>query len=93
MVCLCGRYGADFVTALSTVRSSNKNGAFITSCICHGCPWLELKLDNRSAYELYGAWYADAAHTSEHVHIDPSLTPNSGGELQKEFPTYCVPFP
>ena len=33
-------YGSDFLEALQPViDSAPKNGAFITSCVCHGCPW------------------------------------------------------
>ena len=67
-----------------------RNGAFITSCICHGCPWEQLALENRTSYEHYAAWYEGSAGT--HVHVDDG-PPNGGGALQRQFPTYCLPFP
>jgi hypothetical protein len=37
------QYGSDFLEALKPViESAPKNGAFITSCVCHGCPWSEV---------------------------------------------------
>ena len=36
------RYGKDFLADFAPVSQGagqDKNGAFITSCICHGCPW------------------------------------------------------
>ena len=33
------QYGIDFLAALlPVIASAPKNGAFITSCVCHGCP-------------------------------------------------------
>merc|ERR1719267_70213 len=32
-------YGTDFMRQFEPVTKATKNGAFITSCICHGCPW------------------------------------------------------
>ena len=52
------RYGDDFLAALQpVVDSAPKNGAFITSCICHSCSWATLKLDGASSYTHYSRWY------------------------------------
>ena len=87
------QYGDDFLSAFAPVQAKAQNGAFITSCICHGCPWPDLALENRTSYELYAAWYEDTAvESASHVHVDAG-PPNGGGALQKQFPTYCLPFP
>ena len=56
------QYGADFLTALQPVIASQaRNGAFITSCICHGCPWSTVKTgasgDVKTSYGHYAAWH------------------------------------
>ena len=51
-------YGKEFVRDFAPVEASRKNGAFITSCICHGCPWagdtLAVGSSSPSPYEAYG---------------------------------------
>merc|ERR1711988_1414458 len=39
------QYGEDFLDQFKPVQSEPKNGAMITSCICHGCPWDQLELN------------------------------------------------
>ena len=56
------QYGSDFLEALKpAVASAPKNGAFITSCICHGCPWDVLTTgtpgDTKTSYGHYAAWH------------------------------------
>jgi hypothetical protein len=82
------QYGADFVTALAAVSAEPKNGAFITSCICHGCDWATLALDNATSYQHYARWYHGTADGGT-VHVDKRM-PNGGGEIKL---TTCMPFP
>ena len=43
------------------MRSSPRNGAFITSCVCHGCPWPTVTTgisgDAKTSYQHYAAWH------------------------------------
>ena len=61
-----------------------RNGAFITTCICHGCDWTDLEMDGKTSYAHYAAWAASLANGSaavgEHVHID-RRPPDGGGAL------------
>jgi hypothetical protein len=53
-------YGADFMQQFQPVAAEQKNGAFITSCICHGCPWSSLVLDGMTSLQHYARWHAGA---------------------------------
>lgn len=100
------QYGSDFLEALQPViASAPKNGAFITSCICHGCPWSTITTgtagDTKTSYNYYAAWHSAVAASprgqkvgaaeggGSTIHID-SRAPNGGGELKNPM---CVPFP
>ena len=92
------QYGEDFLDALKPViESAPKNGAFITSCLCHGCPWSTVTTgasgDTKTSYGHYAAWHsalvAGAVAEGSTVHID-SRAPNGGGELKDPM---CAPFP
>ena len=71
-----------------------QNGAFITSCVCHGCPWAGLALSNRTSFAHYADWHRGKTKGAEAVHVDDG-PPNGGGALQREFPDYpgCLKFP
>ena len=83
------QYGTDFLDAFAPVRSNAKNGAMITSCICHGCPWPELTLENRTSYQHYAAWAEGSDVGAAAIHID-SRQPNGGGKITS---SSCKPFP
>lgn len=56
------KYGSDFLKALKPVIDSGpKNGAFITSCVCHGCPWDVVTTgtpgDTKTSYGHYASWH------------------------------------
>jgi len=76
------RYGSDFLEQFAPVQSESKNGAMITSCICHGCPWPELKVEGTRAYQLYSDWYYGKTSGAAAIHID-SRGPNGDGALDK----------
>ena len=76
-------YGADFMTDFAQVMADSKNGAFITSCICHGCPWpnaTALSIDGKSVYNHYADWMAGRTTGKDSIHID-TRTPNGGGAI------------
>ena len=73
-------YGDDFLDQFAAVQGYDKNGAFITSCICHGCPWTDLSLDGKLAYDHYADWYYGATTGADAIHIDHRL-PNGNGTL------------
>ena len=83
------QYGEDFLEDFKAVQADPKNGAMITSCICHGCPWPDLTLEGKTTYQHYAAWAAGNDTGAAAVHIDPR-TPNGGGTM-----TYsqCSKFP
>jgi hypothetical protein len=73
------KYGQAFMDDFQPVTKQAKNGAMITSCICHGCNWNSITLDNKNSYEHYAEWYEGTAPVSN-FHIDPDL-PNGGGKM------------
>jgi|TARA_B110000208_G_scaffold5674_1_gene7296 hypothetical protein len=92
------QYGADFLTQFKPLRSEAKNGAFITTCICHGCAWNELK-DNwaggkgLTSYQHYAAWMVHNVTGADALTVDTrppngggAITPAGGGAGCKKFP-------
>ncbi len=76
-------YGVDFLAQLDALRADPKNGAFITSCICHGCPWSDpaaLNIDNKSVYQHYAAWAAGETSGADSIHID-TRGPNGDNQI------------
>ena len=85
-------YGAAFEKDFRAVSSHEKNGAFITSCICHGCPWSDasaLSIEGVSPWKAYGEWYTGKARGSHAVHVD-TRNPNGGGAITHPA---CAKFP
>jgi hypothetical protein len=71
------QYGSDFLDALQpVVDSAPKNGAFITSCVCHGCPWSSVttgtKGDAKTSWQHYADWHQ--AHRVQ-VNLSSSSAP------------------
>eukprot|EP00656_Telonema_subtile_P044991 TRINITY_DN51256_c0_g1_i2.p1 TRINITY_DN51256_c0_g1~~TRINITY_DN51256_c0_g1_i2.p1 ORF type:complete len:274 (-),score=52.73 TRINITY_DN51256_c0_g1_i2:227-1048(-) len=87
------QYGKDFLTQFAPVSSAAKNGAFITSCICHGCPWSNETalnfVEGMAPYKAYARWMAGVDAGKDAIHVDPRL-PNGGGEIQN---SACKAFP
>ena len=88
------QYGDDFLSQFGPVGKEGKNGAMITSCICHGCPWSTLTTSaegdgGKTSYEHYADWYYGKTSGEGAVHIDPRL-PNGGGALTDP---HCTVFP
>ena len=81
------QYGADFLTQLapfvapSSSTTEQTHGGFITSCVCHGCPWADLVLKNKTSYEWFADWYYGKTPGGEaSMHIDHRL-PDGNGSL------------
>lgn len=86
------QYGKDFMSQFNAIVPKNpKNGAMITSCICHGCPWNTLTTgrDAKTAYQHYAEWMSGATHGAGAIHID-QRTPNGGGAITDP---HCKKFP
>jgi hypothetical protein len=92
-------YGSSFLSPpnVGAVEHEPQNGAFITSCVCHGCPWYYLRSgwsDNRTSFEHYADWHQGRTKGAAALHVDRG-PPNGGGVLHKQFPGYpgCLQFP
>jgi len=83
------QYGADFLKEFQPMLSEEKNGAAITTCICHGCEWDQLMIGNMSAYEHYADWFYGKTKGTAAIHID-DRKPNGGGNITLKS---CYPFP
>ena len=83
------QYAVDFLRQLAPVLKQPRNGAAITSCICHGCPWDSLFLEGRTLHEHYVAWLKGEASGAEAIHIDNSTWPNGDGAIALR----CQAFP
>jgi len=69
--------------------SADKNGAFISSCVCHGCPWDRDALDGKTSYEWYADWFYGKTNGAASFHID-ERSPNGDGTFNY---SECTPFP
>jgi len=83
------QYGQDFLDQLKPVKSEPKNGAFITSCICHDCPWEQLVLANKTAYQHFADWHYGRTSGAKAIHVDPR-GPDGEGSIKLD---KCDPFP
>jgi len=81
------KFGASFLRELAPVLKP-QNGAFITTCICHGCSWYALTLENKTALEHYVDWSQGRTTGKDAKHLDPSLSPDGVGNAFK-----CSPWP
>jgi len=87
-------YGALFLDEVAPVGGAgSRNGAFITTCICHSCPWSDLVLNNKTADEHYADWFYGKTSGASAKHVDIRM-PNGDGTLNEQ-PKYtrCDPFP
>lgn len=73
------QYGKDFLADLHPVVQESHNGAFITSCICHGCDWADLSVDKKTSYSYYADWYYGKG-SGANVTVD-TRGPNGDGAL------------
>ena len=89
------QYGADFLASFQTAvveahGHNNSHGAFISTCICHACPFPTLELGGKTSFEHYTSWYVGAtAGGADSMHID-TRPPNGGGTLKDNL---CAAFP
>jgi hypothetical protein len=82
-------YGASFLTQFAPVRAASKNGAFISTCICHACPFPTLVLDGKTSFQHYAAWYEGSTTGADSIHVD-TRGPNGDGTLTDPL---CLKFP
>lgn len=86
-------YGADFLKQVAPVGGAgSRNGGFITTCICHGCPWSQLTLANQTAISHFADWFYGRTSGVDAMHIDTRM-PNGDGTLSGATWTRCDPFP
>lgn len=86
-------YGADFLTQLRPVGGAGShNGGFITTCICHGCPWADLELEGKTADAHFADWFYGRSSGAAALHVDTRM-PNGGGTLGGKALHACDPFP
>ena len=84
------QYGVDFLADWApVVPTSGRNGAFITTCICHGCNWTSFVLDGKNAYAHYADWVMGVTTGNASLHVDMRL-PNGGGGMAGP---HCAAFP
>jgi len=85
------QYGKDFLAQFAPVQAEGKNGAMITSCICHGCSWSSLTTQDGglNSYQHYAAWYNGSTTGAASVHID-TRGPNGDGDIKD---TRCSKWP
>jgi len=91
------QYGMDFVDQFVSIEHAGHNGAFITSCICHGCDWYSTAYvdDNSSDSKLsplqhYAKWVHGETSGFDSIYIDKEIIPNQGGKLDGK--DRCEPF-
>jgi hypothetical protein len=82
-------YGADFMQQFQPVAAEQRNGAFITSCICHGCPWSTLALNGLTSLQHYAHWHAGTIVHPQSIAVD-QRGPNGDGAITDKL---CLPFP
>ena len=76
------RYGNDFLRQFSFVRQNKRNGAFITSCVCHGCSWYShgpLDVAGKSPMQAYTRWLAGIDAGGAAVTVDKRGPNGDGG--------------
>lgn len=84
-------YGMSFLSqfAAANRQAADRNGAFISTCICHACPFPTLELEGKTAFQHYAAWYLGQTTGLSSVHID-MRPPNGGGQIVDSL---CAKFP
>ena len=78
------QYGADWLAAFPRqALLAGGHGAFVTSCVCHGCPWATLTAGagaNLTAWQAVAAWYSGETVGDANLHID-ARGPNGDGSI------------
>jgi len=77
-------YGGAFLSALAPVLAEEqRNGAFVTSCICHACDWGSLALGGKTATAHFSDWYHGRTSGANATALD-ARGPNGDGALGRE---------
>lgn len=85
------QYGDDFSAQFAAVaNASGRHGAFISTCICHACPFPTLTLHGRTAFEHYAAWHEGRTPGGQASMQIDTRPPNGGGALTDPL---CATFP
>jgi len=76
------QYGEDFLEQFEPghVEDWSINGGFITTCVCHGCPWPNLFLEGLNSYQHYRNWVVGETGGKDSYQID-RRPPNGNGTL------------
>ena len=82
-------YGASFLEQFAPLQAIKRNGAFISTCICHACNWSTLMLQGKTAFEHYAAWYQGDTVGAASMHVDTRM-PNGNGTITDKL---CSKFP
>eukprot|EP01043_Picozoa_sp_COSAG02_P009144 COSAG02_NODE_306_length_25175_cov_76.540118_5_plen_166_part_00 len=84
------QYGTDFLVQWQRVVPVNgRNGAFITTCICHGCNWTSFVQEEKNSYAHYADWVHGVTNGNASLHVD-MRPPNRGGAIADP---HCATFP
>ena len=84
------QYGVDFLDQWDqVVPTSGRNGAFITTCICHGCNWTAFVQQGKNSYAHYADWTHGVTRGNASLHVD-MRPPNGGGAIADP---HCASFP
>lgn len=84
------QYGVDFLDQWDpVVPTSGRNGAFITTCICHGCNWTAFVQQGKNSYAHYADWTHGVTRGNASLHVD-MRPPNGGGAIADP---HCAAFP
>jgi hypothetical protein len=76
------QYGTDFLHQWSAVVPVNgRNGAMITTCICHACNWTSFELEGKNSLAHYADWVHGKTLGNASLHVD-NRPPNGGGLIE-----------
>jgi len=78
-------YGDDFIDQFTPdhLTDDSVNGGFITTCICHGCPWDTLKLEGKNSHQHYWSWWSGETTGKDSYQLDLRL-PNGNGTIGED---------
>jgi len=75
------QFGREFLHQLLPSQADPKNGAVISSCLCHMCLWDGISLRGKPAFLHYAEWYHGKTSGAAATIIDQSM-PNGNGTFR-----------
>merc|ERR1712060_283090 len=80
------QYGNDFDNQFAALKAvitgkSSVHGGFITTCMCHGCPWDKLVHGRVNAFAALGQWYYGVTSPGNASLYFDTRGPNADGQL------------